>query len=145
MKWVKVEAGAYDLEGTDYGVRATYDVHASDGHYERTGRMLATKTEWAATRGAGRGINDENLEWFDTMREARAYIERRVEREAAAAAREQREIEELDAATDRVRERYGEPTEPCRYGHFDCSTVVGGSCQQELVDAEVRRAREEDA
>lgn len=84
LNWTKQYAGYYTLDGTEYGVSATYDTQASDGHEERTGRMLVAATEWAAVEGAKPGdhLSGSNLDWFDTMREAKAYIERRVAREA---------------------------------------------------------------
>lgn len=77
-KWKKLSAGSYQYGDTGYFVCASYDEISSDDHYYRTGREMVGRIEWAVVVG-GTGYNDgENLNWFDTMREARAEVERLV-------------------------------------------------------------------
>jgi hypothetical protein len=84
FKWTKIERGFYRLEGTLYAVQSDgYSPSKSigaDANYEGF-----IGGEWAAIRyrdeaEAARQDGD-NLDWFPTMREARAYVERRVTRE----------------------------------------------------------------
>jgi hypothetical protein len=75
MSWTKIYRGRYRLDGTPYEVQSDgYEKSQSisaDAHYEGF-----TGGEWAVidTR------TDDNLDWFDTMREARADAERRAAR-----------------------------------------------------------------
>lgn len=77
QRWQKQQAGFYTYGDTGYAVAASYDATASDGHFDRTGRMMAERTEWAAVRNADPADHNsgENIQWFDTMREARGFVE----------------------------------------------------------------------
>jgi hypothetical protein len=72
MKWTKQEAGFYTLDGTDYAVASMQATNDDD--------EFVTREEWAVvrfTRADQRGSQDgENVDWYDTMREARAAAER---------------------------------------------------------------------
>ena len=37
-------------------------------------------------------------------------------------------------AADEITAMWGETPEPCRYGHYECSTTAGGHCWNETVD-----------
>lgn len=50
--------------------------------------------------------------------------------------------QDLDAATEEHRAGRGQPTEPCRNGHFECAYIERGECEQEAV-AEIARRRAE--
>lgn len=77
-KWKKIQAGVYWLEGTEYAVASGPKAAADpDGpHADRFGFVHGV--EWAAIKGFNprNGQEGENLDWFDTMREARAECER---------------------------------------------------------------------
>jgi hypothetical protein len=71
-RWIKQEPGFYTLDGTDYAV-ASMNAMGEDDQW-------VTRMEWAVVRFTSptqRGSQDgENVNWFDTMREARAVAER---------------------------------------------------------------------
>lgn len=94
-KWIKIDRGFYGLTGTPYAVQAdgyepSKSVGAEGAHLTHDGRVHGgyegfTGGEWAAIHYGeveawrDAGIDDgENLNWFPTMREARAYVERRA-------------------------------------------------------------------
>jgi hypothetical protein len=75
-RWIKIARGHYRLEGTPFEVQSDgYEKSQSISAEVSTGYEGFTGGEWAVidTRGGGDG---ENLDWFDTMREARAAAER---------------------------------------------------------------------
>lgn len=76
-RWTKHYAGFYTLDGTDYGVASA---HATDADADFASHDLS-RVEWAVIRKRPgtewESHNDgDNLDWFDTMREARAAAER---------------------------------------------------------------------
>jgi hypothetical protein len=78
--WTKQHAGFYTLDGTDYAVAS---MQANSANPDNSGDFVGG-VEWAAVRFTGpeRGAQDgENLDWFDTMREARAEAERLAARQ----------------------------------------------------------------
>lgn len=78
-KWTKrSDRAGYDLAGTDYSVLRSYAQDAD-------GELVAYDTEWAVARGASEAQSGENLDWYDTMREARAAAERFARRDAEKA------------------------------------------------------------
>lgn len=77
MKWRKIRAGAYVSDDGRYGVisdgyPAIQSVDADPAH----GYEGFQGGEWAAVLMR----NDETLNWFPTMREAREYAELRAKR-----------------------------------------------------------------
>jgi hypothetical protein len=72
MKWTKQEAGFYTLDGTDYAV-ASMNAMGDDDEF-------VSRMEWALVRFNPGDRRDsqggENLNWFDTMRQARVAAER---------------------------------------------------------------------
>jgi len=100
MKWTKTEAGFYRLEGTRYAV-------ASGPKYNDFDEVLAGQTEWSVVRfsdadlAAGKdGPQDgDNLDWFETMREAKAEVAKLESKrlsEAAAVASFDGDVAERD-------------------------------------------------
>jgi hypothetical protein len=74
-KWIKIKRGQYRLSGTMFGV-ASGPKSATDGDGD-----FIKGVEWAVIRFQNEQdaseFGGENLDWFDTMREARADAERR--------------------------------------------------------------------
>jgi hypothetical protein len=82
MKWTKgpKESGEYYLDGTDYWVAKSADDRWWDdeggygpGHWEGGG------IEWVLIKGSPGTTHGENLDFFDTMREAKRDAEQRAE------------------------------------------------------------------
>lgn len=77
--WTKQHAGFYTLDGTDYAVVSSF---ANSADESKSGDFIGTP-EWATVKfhGEHRGYQDgENIDWFPTMREARAEAERMANR-----------------------------------------------------------------
>lgn len=76
--WTKQSPGFYTLDGTDFAVASSWK-QASEAHEERTGQFFVSGVEWAVVRfrSAERRTPEsgENLGWYDTMRDAKAYAE----------------------------------------------------------------------
>lgn len=80
-KWTKIERGFYKLEGTQFAVQADgYTPCKSIGADHSYEGFIGG--EWAVIEfpaGKDHTTSDgENLDWFPTMREAKADAERRV-------------------------------------------------------------------
>lgn len=89
MTWTKVERGFYRLDGTRFAVRSDgYDKSNSIGAEESTGYEGFVGGEWAVVRYSDYDLahdgDGDNMDWWPTMREARADAERMVAREKAA-------------------------------------------------------------
>lgn len=73
MTWKKIARGHYRLEGTPFEVQSDgYEKSQSISAEESTGYEGFTGGEWAVIDAR----TDDNVDWFDTMREARAEAER---------------------------------------------------------------------
>lgn len=82
-RWIKIARGHYRLEGTPYSVQSDgYDRSQSisaDANYEGfTGGEWAVIRHHDETQAILFPDGGENLDWFPTMREARAAAERMV-------------------------------------------------------------------
>ena len=82
-KWTKIERGFYRLDGTLYAVQSDgYQPSKHIGAEESTGYEGFAGGEWAVIRyrdeADAKRHGGENLDWFPTMREARAEAEGRA-------------------------------------------------------------------
>lgn len=84
-KWTKISRGFYSLDGTPFAVAVDGFEQVAEHDRESDGVLAGiTGREWAVIkyREGEEKTSDggDNLDWFDTMREARAMAEREVER-----------------------------------------------------------------
>jgi DNA-directed RNA polymerase subunit RPC12/RpoP len=78
MTWTKRKAGFYTLDGTEYAVASMNATNDAD--------EFVSRVEWAVVRFTNpeHGSQDgENVDWFDTMRDAKAVAERMAGRNAS--------------------------------------------------------------
>lgn len=83
--WTKIDRGFYGLDNTNYAVMADGYERISERDREGGGVSTGiTGREWAVIRYRDGEAKDsqggENMDWFDTMREAREAAERMAAR-----------------------------------------------------------------
>lgn len=85
-RWVKIERGFYRLDGTLYAVMADGYGAPSKSIGAHPGYEGFVGGEWAVVRFRDEADfldrGGENLDWYDTMRRARADAERRARHDA---------------------------------------------------------------
>lgn len=74
-KWTKVRKGEYLYGDTGYGAASSWK--QSSARWEAlTGEVEVSGVEWAATKA------EDNLAWFDTLRETKGFVEATVKERA---------------------------------------------------------------
>jgi len=80
FKWRRLKGQGYDLEGTDYGVRTEFTGYSDSEQAALESDGTVVGREYALVRLS----TDENLDWFDRCKDAKAAAERMARRDYEA-------------------------------------------------------------